>query len=110
MNLVEARSKHGDASDGAAVGTALGARISRLDGPAKIRGAASYALEHQLANLAYGVAVQSTLAAGRIRRIETKAAEAAPGVLLVLTADNALRLNAATDWLGTPPSDAPYRL
>jgi xanthine dehydrogenase YagR molybdenum-binding subunit len=109
MSLVEARSKHGDASDGAAAGTALGARISRLDGPAKIRGAATYALEHRLANLAHGVAVQSTVAAGRIRRIDTKEAEAAPGVLLVLTAGNALRLNAATDWLGTPPSGDPYQ-
>ena len=108
MSLVEARSKHGDASDGVAAGTALGARISRLDGPAKIRGAATYALEHRLANLAYAVAVQSTVAAGRIRSIDTKAAEAAPGVLLVLTAANALPLTAATDWLGTRPSAAPY--
>jgi xanthine dehydrogenase YagR molybdenum-binding subunit len=107
MSLVEARSKHGDASDGTAAGRALGARISRLDGPAKIRGAATYALEHRFADLAYAVAVQSTVAAGRIRRIDTKAAEAAPGVLLVITADNALPLNAATDWLGTRP-DAPY--
>jgi xanthine dehydrogenase YagR molybdenum-binding subunit len=108
MSALEARTKHGDASDGTAAGTALGARVSRLDGPAKIRGAAAYALEHRPADLVHAVTVQSTIAAGRIRAIDTAAAAAAPGVLLVLTADNALRLNSATDWLGMPPPDTPY--
>ena len=41
-------------------------------------------------------------------RIDTKAAEAAPGVLLVLTPDNIMPLKTASDWLGTPPPDGPY--
>lgn len=108
MSALEARTKRGDASDGTAAGTALGARISRLDGPAKIRGAAAYALEHRPSGLAHAVVVHSTVAAGRVRVLDTTAAAAAPGVLLVLTADNALPLHMPTDWTGAPPPDKPY--
>ena len=52
--------------------------------------------------------VQSTIAAGRVLAIDTAAAEASPGVLLVLTPDNALPLRTATSWTGAPPPDVPY--
>ncbi|MDQ0467427.1 xanthine dehydrogenase family protein molybdopterin-binding subunit [Labrys wisconsinensis] len=102
---VQERVKHGDAADGA---SALGARLARLDGAAKVRGAATSALEHPIEGLAHAVTVQSTIPAGRVLAIDTAAAEAAPGVLLVLTPDNALRLASASSWLGTPPPDRPY--
>lgn len=104
MSLTENRARHGDAGDGAA----LGARLSRIDGHAKVRGAAAYALEHRPAGLTYAVTVQSTIGAGRVQKIDTSAAEAAPGVLLVLTPDNALPLAPAADWFGTPGTE-PYR-
>jgi xanthine dehydrogenase YagR molybdenum-binding subunit len=97
--------KRGDASDG---GSALGSRLSRIDGPAKVRGAARYALEHHPADLAYAVIVQSTIGAGRIRAIDSKAAQAAPGVLLVLTPDNIMPLKSATTWFNTPGPEGPY--
>jgi xanthine dehydrogenase YagR molybdenum-binding subunit len=100
--------KRGDASDGSAAGS-LGTRLSRIDGFAKIRGAARYALENRPENLAHAVTIQSTIAAGRIRAIDVAAADAAPGVLLVLTPDNAPDLNSATSWLGVPPAEGPYR-
>ena len=100
--------QRGDASDGAASAMSLGARVTRLDGPAKIRGAAVYGLEHRPETLVHCVLVQSTIAAGRVRAIDTTAAEASPGVLLVLTPDNALRLRTATSWTGAPPPDVPY--
>jgi xanthine dehydrogenase YagR molybdenum-binding subunit len=109
MTMLDTRSKHGDALDGATSGTVLGARLPRLDGPAKIRGAAGYALEHRPENLAHAVIVQSTIAAGRVRAIDGAAAKASPGVLLILTPDNALSLRTATSWTGVPPPDAPYR-
>ena len=108
MTILETRPKHGDASDGTPPGTALGARVSRLDGPAKIQGAALYALEHRPADLAHAVLMQSTIAAGHVRSIDTAAAKASPGVLLVLTSENALHLNSASTWLGTPGPDGPY--
>ena len=100
------KSKRGDASDGSAA--ALGGRLSRIDGPAKITGRARYALEHHPANMAYAVIVQSTIPAGSIRAIDTSAAQAAPGVVLVLTPDNIMPLKSATTWLDTPGPEGPY--
>jgi xanthine dehydrogenase YagR molybdenum-binding subunit len=100
----ESRSKRGDAGDG----TALGARVSRIDGLAKVRGAATYALEHRPANLAHAVLVNSTVAAGRLRNIDQHAAAQAPGVRLILTPDNIPSLRTASNWLGVRPSDGPY--
>ncbi len=103
-----AKAKRGDASDGAAPAMSLGARVTRLDGPAKIRGAAVYGLEHRPERLVHCVLVQSTIAAGRVRAIDAAAAEASSGVLLVITPDNALPLRTATSWTGAPPPDVPY--
>jgi xanthine dehydrogenase YagR molybdenum-binding subunit len=105
MSTIAVKAKRGDASDS---GAPLGSRLSRIDGPAKIKGAARYALEHHPANLAYAVIVQSTIPAGRIRAIGKKAAEAAPGVILVLTPDNIMPLKSATTWLNTPGPEGPY--
>jgi xanthine dehydrogenase YagR molybdenum-binding subunit len=104
-NIRVGESKRGDASDGAA--DAVGGRLSRVDGPAKITGAAKYAVEQQLDGLAYAVLVESTIASGKVRSIDTAAAEAAPGVLKVLTPDTIISLRTASDWFGTPPLDAP---
>ena len=108
MSKRVAKAKRGDASDGTAPAMSLGARVTRLDGPAKIRGAAVYGLEHRPARLVHCVMVQSTIAAGRVRAIDATAAETSPGVLLVLTPDNALPLRTATSWTGAPPPDVPY--
>ena len=98
--------RHGDASDGV-LAEAVGGRLSRVDGPAKITGAARYAVEQQLEGLAYAVLVESTIASGKVRAIDTAAAEAAPGVLKVLTPDTIISLRTAADWFGTPPPDKP---
>ncbi len=75
---------------------AIGAPLSRLDGPDKVTGAARYAFEQPVGEPAYLYPVQATIAAGRITRIDTGAAEKEPGVLAVLTHENAPRL-ASTD-------------
>lgn len=76
--------------------SALGARLSRAEGPLKVTGQARYAIEHKLENLAYGVTVQSTRPAGRIVSIDTSAAKAMPGVVDVYTPQNSLKLNKPT--------------
>ena len=53
---------------------ATGEPHSRVDGPAKVTGAARYAAEFSLPDLAYGAIVQSTIAKGRITAIDTAAA------------------------------------
>lgn len=75
---------------------ALGARLSRAEGPLKVTGQARYAIEHKLENLAYGVTVQSTRPAGRIVSIDTSAAKALPGVVDVYTPQHSLKLNKPT--------------
>ncbi len=71
---------------------AMGASLARMDGAAKIRGTAPYSFEHPLQRPAYLHAVQSTIARGRVRRIDTRAAESVEGVIAVITHDTASRL------------------
>ncbi len=67
----------------------MGAQVSRLDGPRKVRGAARFAAEVPMDGLTYAAVVPSTIASGRIVAIDTAAAEAALGVVLVMTHRNA---------------------
>jgi xanthine dehydrogenase YagR molybdenum-binding subunit len=64
---------------------ALGERVARIDGPAKVSGQARYSAEYPVDDLAWGVVVGSSIARGRIRAMHIDAALAVPGVLDVLT-------------------------
>ncbi len=59
--------------------------LDRVDGKAKVTGTAKYAAEYELPNLTYGVLVDSTITKGSITTINSKAAEAAPGVIAVIS-------------------------
>jgi hypothetical protein len=63
----------------------IGSPISRLDGSLKVRGAARFAAEVPLENMVYAALVYGTIPSGRIATLDTQAAEAAPGVVLVMT-------------------------
>jgi xanthine dehydrogenase YagR molybdenum-binding subunit len=76
---------------------AIGVPLDRLDGPLKVRGAATYAFEWPLDNPAYLYPLQAEIAAGRITGVDTSAATAEPGVLAVLTHENAPKLAAGGD-------------
>ena len=68
----------------------IGEGISRTDGPIKVTGRAAYSYERQDAGPAlYGYILGAGIAKGRVARVETAAAEAAPGVRLVWTHKNA---------------------
>src|SRR5260370_6033722 len=67
----------------------VGKPIDRVDGPLKVSGGARYAYEMQQDNVLYGVVVEASIGKGRIKSIDTRAAEKAPGVALVLTHRNA---------------------
>jgi xanthine dehydrogenase YagR molybdenum-binding subunit len=62
--------------------------LNRVDGRAKVTGAARYAAEFDAPGLTYGFALSSAIASGRIVSIDASAALATPGVLLVLTHEN----------------------
>ena len=83
----------------------LGKEMNRVDGVAKVTGKAKYAAEFKVPNLAYGFIVNGSIAKGTIQSIDTRDAEAAPGVIRVFT-----HLN--TPKLGPKPAaeeDAPPR-
>lgn len=68
----------------------------RYDGVLKVTGRAKYAAEFRepfaRKDLVYGFIVQSTIANGSVKSIDSRAAERAPGVLTVLTPFNAPKL------------------
>ena len=71
----------------------IGQPISRIDGRLKTTGGAHYTSDIRIADLVYGVIVQSTIANGRTVSIDSSAAEQAPGVLQVFTHRNMPRMN-----------------
>jgi xanthine dehydrogenase YagR molybdenum-binding subunit len=71
----------------------VGTAVSRKDGYLKVTGRARYAADHSVAGVAHAVAVQSTVASGRITGIDSSLAEAAPGVLVVIHHRNTPRLS-----------------
>jgi xanthine dehydrogenase YagR molybdenum-binding subunit len=72
-----------------AAGGAVGRPVDRLDGTAKTTGAARYSAEYPYPDLAYAALVYATISRGWITRMDTAAALAVPGVLAVITHQNA---------------------
>jgi xanthine dehydrogenase YagR molybdenum-binding subunit len=75
-----------------ATGQVVGQPIDRRDGGLKVTGRARYAAEFDIDNLAYAALVQSTIASGEITGFDLSEAQAVPGVLTIMTPDNAPRL------------------
>lgn len=78
-------------------GRVVGQAVDRIDGARKTTGTATYAYEwHDVApNPAYGYVVGAGIAKGRIRTMQLDAARRAPGVLAIVTAQNAGKLGKA---------------
>jgi xanthine dehydrogenase YagR molybdenum-binding subunit len=70
---------------------AIGAPLDRIDGPLKVTGAAKYAYEYPVERPLYVHIVQSTIAKGRIVSIDASEAQRQPGVVAVITHENAPR-------------------
>ncbi len=89
----------------------IGAQVSRLDGPLKVKGAARFATEFALDDMVYAALAYGTIPRGRIVALDTAAAEAAPGVVLVMTHLNAPRIAKPAVFGSGPgaagPSDLP---
>jgi xanthine dehydrogenase YagR molybdenum-binding subunit len=91
--------------------TYIGTPTSRVDGRAKVTGAAKYAAEFDASDLAYGSVVASTIARGRIVRIDASEALRVAGVIEVLTHWNRPPM-AETDGAykdDVAPDGAPFR-
>ncbi|RKR06799.1 xanthine dehydrogenase molybdenum binding subunit apoprotein [Kushneria sinocarnis] len=79
----------------------IGAPLSRVDGLQKVTGGARFAAEFALEGMVHAALAYSTIARGRITTLDTAAAEAAPGVVLVMTHDNAPTLQSPPVFLTT---------
>lgn len=89
----------------------VGSATSRVDGRAKVTGAAQYAGEFNVPGLVYGSVVTSTVARGRIVRIDAGAARGLRGVVDVITHENRPKM-ADTDQGyhdDVAPGGSPYR-
>jgi xanthine dehydrogenase YagR molybdenum-binding subunit len=91
--------------------TYVGTATSRVDGRAKVIGAAKYAGEFNMAGLAHASVVPSTIAKGRIVRVDASEALSVAGVFDVLTHQNrppmASEDSAYKDEVA--PEGSPYR-
>src|ERR1700730_5656689 len=76
---------------------ATGAPLNRLDGIPKVTGAATYAYEYAVEGATYVFPVLSTIARGRVVSIDASAARALPGVIAVLSHENAPQLAPVND-------------
>jgi xanthine dehydrogenase YagR molybdenum-binding subunit len=74
----------------------IGTATSRIDGHAKVTGAAKYAGDFGAAGMVYGYVVEATIPRGRIARMDTSAAMRVDGVVAVLSHANRPHM-AATD-------------
>src|SRR5215472_8992304 len=73
----------------------VGPGVDRVDGRLKVTGAARYPSDFSLPDMTHAALVRSTIAAGTIARLDTDRAAASPGVLAVITHENAGRLRKA---------------
>lgn len=64
--------------------------LDRVDGAVKVTGTATYSAEYLVPGLVHAVLVTSTIAKGSITAIESREAEAVPGVLAVISHLNAI--------------------
>jgi xanthine dehydrogenase YagR molybdenum-binding subunit len=84
----------------------IGAQVSRLDGPLKVRGEARFAAEYVMEGMVYAALRYSTVARGHITTLDTSAAEAAAGVMLIMTHRNAPRMEPPPLFLTAPRAAA----
>lgn len=70
-----------------------GQAVDRVDGFLKVTGAAPYATDYKISNIAHAIIFKSTIASGRIVSIDTSDATKVGGVLAIITHENAPKLN-----------------
>ncbi|MFM0221875.1 xanthine dehydrogenase family protein molybdopterin-binding subunit [Paraburkholderia dipogonis] len=66
----------------------IGGEFTRIDGPLKVSGTATYTSDVNLPGTLYAVPVCATIAKGRITHLDTAAAAGMPGVRAVFTREN----------------------
>jgi xanthine dehydrogenase YagR molybdenum-binding subunit len=70
----------------------IGKDQPRIDGPLKVSGGAMYASDFHFPGLLYAVPVEATIANGKIKKLDTTAAEKMPGVRAIFHRGNGVRV------------------
>lgn len=73
-------------------GTRIGASVRRVDGEAKVRGAAIYCMDYEEAHMLHAGLLRSPVPAGRIVRLDLSRSLALPGVRAAVASADAPRL------------------
>ena len=81
-----------------------------MTGALKVTGTAKFAAEFARPRLTYGALIQSTIANGRVVKIDVSAAKSAPGVVGILTRENAPHFKAYPDDLRKPGAPGENRV
>ncbi|TMJ40660.1 MAG: xanthine dehydrogenase family protein molybdopterin-binding subunit, partial [Alphaproteobacteria bacterium] len=91
--------------------TYIGTPTSRVDGRAKVTGAAKYAGEYNTQGLAHAAVATSSIAKGRIKHIDASEALRVKGVLDVLTHENRPRMAKSDEAYKdeVAPDGSPFR-
>jgi xanthine dehydrogenase YagR molybdenum-binding subunit len=69
----------------------IGQPLTRVEGPGKVTGQVQYTAEFTPNRMAYAALIQSPIANGRLTKFDLTAARSAPGVIEILTRENAPR-------------------
>src|ERR1700720_1203810 len=69
-----------------------GLNRDRFDAKLKVTGRAKYTGDHDLANMAFGYLIQSSISRGQIRSFDLSAAQESSGVIAIFTPFNSLKL------------------
>src|SRR4051812_13734563 len=83
----------------------IGQPVSRVDGRMKVTGQARFAADWPEENLLHAVIFNSQVASGTIRSFDLKAAKAVPGVVEILTFQNAPKLEKPKPAKGAGPGE-----
>src|ERR1700741_4182552 len=78
----------------------IGKKTPRVDGPLKVSGRAMYASDFHFPGLLYAVPVEATIASGKIRKLDTSAAEKMPGVRAIFHRENIGKISRSTQGPG----------
>ncbi len=81
----------------------IGRNMRRVEDPRLLTGQGGYIDDIELPNMAHAAILRSDRAHARIRRIDTSRARALPGVLLVMTGDEAKAVTGPTAQFASPP-------
>ena len=86
--------------------TLVGKTVQRLDTPQKVDGSAEYGIDVKLPGMKYAALAQSPVLGGKVKSVDSSAAEKMPGVVKVVTTSSGIAVVADHYWQAHVARDA----